>query len=112
MSKAILFAQHHEVTAFDISREKVNMNNDRISPIADKDIEDVFASNDLHLTATTNKEKAFRDAAYVVISTPTNYDPKKNYFDTSSVECDIADVLAAHKEAVIVIKSTVPVGYT
>lgn len=112
LSNAILLAQHNEVTALDIIQEKVDMINARNSPIIDKDIEEYLASKDLNLTATTNNYKAFKDADYVIISTPTNYDPEKNHFNTRTVEAVIASVLSINSDAIMVIKSTVPVGYT
>ncbi|MGJ9458102.1 nucleotide sugar dehydrogenase [Oceanobacillus sp. CF4.6] len=111
LSNAILLAQHHEVTALDIMQEKVDMINNKKSPISDNEIEEYLAK-ELNLTATTDNYKAYKDAAYVIISTPTNYDPEKNYFDTSTVEAVIANVLSINPDAVMVIKSTVPVGYT
>lgn len=112
LSNAILLAQHHEVIALDIMQEKVDMINDKKSPIADQEIEEYLAVKDLNLTATTDNEKAFKDAEYVIISTPTNYDPEKNYFNTKTVEAVIANVLSINRDAIMVIKSTVPVGYT
>lgn len=112
LSNAVLLAQHNEVIALDIIQEKVNMINNKRSPIADNEIEKFLASKDLNLTATTDNELAFKEAEYVIISTPTNYDPEKNYFDTSSVEAVIQNLLAINPEAVMVIKSTIPVGYT
>lgn len=112
LSNAVLLAQHNEVIALDIIQEKVDMINDRKSPIIDKDIEEYLANRDLNLTATTDNYKAFKDAEYVIISTPTNYDSEKNYFNTRSVEAVIASVLSINPDAVMVIKSTVPVGYT
>jgi UDPglucose 6-dehydrogenase len=112
LSNAILLAQHNEVIAFDIIQEKVDMINKKKSPIIDKEIENFLESKELNLTATTDNYKAFKDAEYVVISTPTNYDADKNYFNTRTVEAVIANVLSINPEAVMVIKSTVPVGYT
>jgi UDPglucose 6-dehydrogenase len=112
LSNAILLAQHNEVIALDIIQEKVDMINNRRSPIIDNEIEEFLATKELNLTATTDNYKAFKDAEYVIISTPTNYDPKKNYFNTRTVEAIIANVLSINPEAVMVIKSTVPVGYT
>lgn len=112
LSNAILLAQHHEVYAVDIIEEKVNMINQGRSPLIDKEIEDYLANAKLNLTATTDGEMAYKDAQFVIISTPTNYDEKKNYFDTSSVEAVIELVQKVNPEAVMVIKSTIPVGYT
>lgn len=112
LSNAILLAQHHEVFAVDIIPEKVEWINSGKSPIKDTEIEQYLAEKELHLTATTNAEEAYKDAEFIIISTPTNYDPQKNYFDTSSVENVIETVLKVNKEATMVIKSTVPVGYT
>ncbi len=112
LSNAILLAQHHHVTALDIIQEKVDLINSGRSPIVDKEIEEYLAEKDLDLTATTDAQGAYRDADFVIISTPTNYDPKKNYFDTSSVESAIDIVRAVNPQAFIVIKSTIPVGYT
>lgn len=112
LSNAILLAQHNRVTAVDIIPEKVEMINARKSPIADKEIEEYLREKYLNLTATTDGPSAYRDADFVIVSTPTNYDPKKNYFDTSSVEAAIDVVLDVNPDAVIVIKSTIPVGYT
>jgi UDPglucose 6-dehydrogenase len=112
LSNAILLAQHNEVIALDIIQEKVDMINNKKSPIIDKEIEEFLATKNLNLTATTNNELAFKDAEYVIISTPTNYDSEKNYFDTSSVETVITKVLTINPNAIMVIKSTVPVGYT
>jgi UDPglucose 6-dehydrogenase len=112
LSNAVLLAQHNEVIALDIIQEKVDMINNKKSPIIDKEIEDYLASKDLNLTATTDNYIAYKDAEYVVISTPTNYDPEKNYFNTRTVEAVIANVLSINPDAVMIIKSTVPVGYT
>ena len=112
LSNAILLAQHNQVKAVDVIQEKVDKINNKISPIMDKEIEDYLANKDLNLEATTDGEYAYRDADYIIISTPTNYDEKKNYFDTSSVEAVIKQVLEINPNAIMVIKSTVPVGYT
>lgn len=112
LSNAVLLAQHNEVTAVDIIPQKVELLNKRISPIQDKELEEYLAAKELHLTATTDGDSAYRDADFVVISTPTNYDPVKNFFDTSSVESVIEQVLAVNDRAYIVVKSTVPVGFT
>jgi UDPglucose 6-dehydrogenase len=112
LSNAVLLAQYNEVIALDIVQEKVDMINNKKSPISDNEIEDYLATKDLKLTATTSNEVAYKDAEFVVISTPTNYDPEKNYFDTSSVEAVIQNVLSINPYAVMVIKSTIPVGYT
>ncbi|HEY5556692.1 nucleotide sugar dehydrogenase [Acetobacterium sp.] len=112
LSNAILLAQHNEVIALDIIKEKVDMINRKKSPIFDNEIEDFLVNKELNLKATTDNYEAFKDAEYVIISTPTNYDPKKNYFNTRTVEAVIANVLAINPDAVMIIKSTVPVGYT
>lgn len=112
LSNSILLSQHNEVYAVDIIPEKVEMINHKKSPIVDAEIEEYLATKELNLTATTDVEKAYKDADFVIISTPTNYDPKKNYFDTSSVENVIELVMKINPEAVMVVKSTVPVGYT
>lgn len=112
LSISVLLAQSNEVTAVDIIQEKVDMINNGKSPIVDKEIEDYLKNKKLNLTATTDAETAYGDADFVVISTPTNYDPKLNFFDTTSVESVIELVMKANPQAVMVIKSTVPVGYT
>ena len=112
LSNAIILAQHNEVYALDIIPEKVEMINNRKSPIVDKEIEEYLANAPLNLTATTDDVEAYTGADYIVIATPTNYDEEMNYFDTSSVEAVIERVLQIDPEAVMVIKSTVPVGYT
>lgn len=112
LSISVLLAQSHEVTAVDILQEKVDMINSGKSPIVDKEIEDYLKNKELNLTATTDGETAYGQADFVVISTPTNYDTKLNFFDTSSVESVIELVMKVNPQAVMVIKSTVPVGYT
>ena len=112
LSNAIILAQNNEVVALDVIQEKADMINNKKSPIIDKEIEEYLLEKELNLFATTDKVKAIEGAEYVIISTPTNYDPEKNYFDTSSVEAVIESVLEINKSAVMVIKSTVPVGYT
>lgn len=112
LSNAILFAQNNEVKALEIVEEKVNLINQRKSPIVDREIEEYLATKELDLTATTDKVDAYKDSEFVVIATPTNYDEKKNFFNTSSVESVIEDVLKYRPEATMIIKSTIPVGYT
>lgn len=112
LSIATLLAQYHEVTALDILKEKVDMINQRISPIQDAEIEQYLKTKNLNLKATLNQEEAFLNADFIIISTPTNYDEVKNYFDTSSVEKIIEAVLTINPKAVMVIKSTIPVGFT
>lgn len=112
LSNAILLAQHNEVVAVDIFQEKADMINSKKSPIVDKEIQEYLSEKELNLRATTNGEEAYRDADYIIIATPTNYDPDMNYFDTSSIEAVIELVLNTNPDAVMIIKSTVPVGYT
>ena len=112
LSNAILLAQHNEVIAVDIIQEKVDMINNKISPIVDSEIEVYLSNKDLNLVATTDTYKAYKDAEFVIISTPTDYDPEQNYFNTRSVEAVIANVLSINPDATMIIKSTVPVGYT
>lgn len=112
LSIATLLAQHHEVTAVDIIEEKVNLINNRKSPIQDDYIEEYLAHKDLNLTATLDAEAAYKEAAFVVIAAPTNYDAKKNFFDTSAVESVIELVIKNNLDAIMVIKSTIPVGFT
>ena len=112
LSMATLLSQHHEVTAVDIIAEKVEIINKRISPIQDEYIEKYFAEKELNLTATLDAEAAYKDAQFVIIAAPTNYDPVKNFFDTSAVESVIKKVMEVNPEAIMIIKSTIPVGYT
>ncbi|MBT9386736.1 nucleotide sugar dehydrogenase [Pseudooceanicola sp. CBS1P-1] len=112
LSNAVLLSQNHEVVALDLDAGKVALVNDRKSPIVDTEIEEYLATKDLNLVATTEPEQAYADAKYVIVSTPTNYDTKTNHFDTRSVEAVIKDVNRINPEATIVIKSTIPVGYT
>ena len=112
LSNAVLLSQYNHVVAFDISEERVDMVNRRISPIVDDEIERYLKEKELDIVATTNAEEAFSDAEFVIVSTPTDYDPNKSYFDTSSVESVIETVLTVNPSATVVIKSTVPVGYT
>lgn len=112
LSNAVLLAQNHDVVAVDVSDERVAMLNDRKSPIVDVELEAFLTQKQLSLTATTDVTTAYADAEFVIIATPTNYDPRSNYFDTTSVEQVVAAVLAVNRDATIVVKSTVPVGYT
>jgi len=111
LSLAVLLSQHHEVVAVDIVKEKIDLINKRKSPITDNEIENFFENIDLNLSATLDSSAAYKDADFIVVATPTNYDPDTNFFDTSSVEYVIKDVMEKNPEAVIVVKSTVPVGY-
>lgn len=111
LSMATLLSQHHEVMAVDIVPEKVDKINCRISPIRDEYIEKYFVEKDLNLVATLDAEKAYKDADFVVIAAPTNYDPKRDFFDTSAVEAVIQSVIGYNPNAIMVIKSTIPVGF-
>ncbi|MEV7618617.1 nucleotide sugar dehydrogenase [Microbacterium sp. NPDC089321] len=112
LSNAVILAQHHEVVAVDIDPQKVDLLNDRRSPIIDDELQEYLATRELDLTATLDAETAYRDADFVVVATPTNYDEVANFFDTSSVESVVGVVLEVNPRAIVVIKSTVPVGFT
>ena len=112
LSNAVLFAQRHEVKLLDISPEKTNLINRKISPIQDAEISEYLATKPLNLHATTHADEVYADAEYIIIATPTDYDPETNYFDTSSVESVLETALANNDHAYLIIKSTIPVGFT
>ena len=112
LSNAVVLAQHHDVVAVDVDQDRIDQVNDKTSPIEDAELQEFLTGRELHLTATLDKQTAYADADFAIVATPTNYDEKTNYFDTSSVESVVADVLAANPDCAIVIKSTVPVGFT
>ena len=112
LSLAILLSQNNEVKILDIVKEKVELINNKKSPISDKEIEDFLSIKKLNLIATMDSYEAYKDAEYVIIATPTDYNPEKNYFDTSSIENVISTLLPINRDAVMIIKSTIPIGYT
>jgi UDPglucose 6-dehydrogenase len=110
-SLAVLLAQNHEVVALDVSQEKINLLNENQSPIHDKEMQDFLENKSLDLVATSDKNQAYKNSDYVIIATPTDYDPETDFFNTKLIECVISDVLAINHNAVMVIKSTIPMGY-
>ena len=112
LSNAVLLAQNNEVVALDIDQAKVDLINNNQSPIVDAEIEDYLANKELNLKATLDKEEAYKGAEFIIIATPTDYDTEKNYFNTKTVEAVIEDVLEINPKATMIIKSTIPVGYT